>query len=64
MAQTTGTQRSSEQAGAQFNTDRTHPGWWTITFSNPPIESVRFKVFEMKGTNGLLGSGHSTNLRP
>ena len=21
----------------QFNTDRTHPGQWTITFSNPPI---------------------------
>jgi enoyl-CoA hydratase/carnithine racemase len=21
----------------QFNTDRTHPGRWTITFSNPPI---------------------------
>jgi enoyl-CoA hydratase/carnithine racemase len=22
---------------SQFNTDRTHPGRWTITFSNPPI---------------------------
>jgi enoyl-CoA hydratase/carnithine racemase len=22
---------------SQFNTDRTHPGQWTITFSNPPI---------------------------
>src|SRR3974377_2074691 len=22
---------------SQFNTDRTHPGLWTITFSNPPI---------------------------
>ena len=22
---------------SQFNIDRTHPGWWTITFSNPPI---------------------------
>src|SRR5215472_4550036 len=21
----------------QFNIDRTHPGLWTITFSNPPI---------------------------
>jgi enoyl-CoA hydratase/carnithine racemase len=21
----------------QFNTDRTYPGHWTITFSNPPI---------------------------
>ena len=24
-------------AAAQFNTDRTYPGRWTITFSNPPI---------------------------
>ena len=22
---------------SQFNTDRTRPGQWTITFSNPPI---------------------------
>ena len=22
---------------SQFNIDRTHPGRWTITFSNPPI---------------------------
>jgi enoyl-CoA hydratase/carnithine racemase len=22
---------------SQFNTDRTRPGRWTITFSNPPI---------------------------
>ena len=22
---------------SQFDTDRTHPGWWTITLSNPPI---------------------------
>ena len=22
---------------SQFNTDRTYPGGWTITFSNPPI---------------------------
>ncbi len=22
---------------SQFNVDRTYPGWWTITFSNPPI---------------------------
>jgi hypothetical protein len=22
---------------SQFDTDRTHPGRWTITFSNPPI---------------------------
>jgi enoyl-CoA hydratase/carnithine racemase len=37
MTQSSATQRSSEQADAQFNTDRTHPGRWTITFSNPPI---------------------------
>jgi enoyl-CoA hydratase/carnithine racemase len=29
------TQQSSDPS--QFNTDRTHPGRWTITFSNPPI---------------------------
>jgi enoyl-CoA hydratase/carnithine racemase len=22
---------------SQFNVDRTSPGWWTVTFSNPPI---------------------------
>jgi len=37
MTQSNATQRGSEQAAAQFNTDRTHPGRWTITFSNPPI---------------------------
>jgi enoyl-CoA hydratase/carnithine racemase len=31
------TQRGSELPTAQFNIDRTHPGRWTITFSNPPI---------------------------
>ena len=24
-------------SSTQFNTDRTHPGRWTITFNNPPI---------------------------
>ena len=24
---------------SQFNTDRTHPGRWTVTFSNPPINT-------------------------
>jgi enoyl-CoA hydratase/carnithine racemase len=28
---------ASEANVAQFNIDRTHPGRWTITFSNPPI---------------------------
>ena len=37
MAQSSATQRGSEPADAQFSTDRTHPGRWTITFSNPPI---------------------------
>ncbi|HWO31145.1 MAG TPA: hypothetical protein VNO32_20310 [Candidatus Acidoferrum sp.] len=37
MTQSSATQRGSEQANPQFNTDRTHPGRWTITFSNPPI---------------------------
>jgi hypothetical protein len=26
-----------EVQASQFNIDRTHPGRWTITFSNPPI---------------------------
>ena len=25
---------------SQFNIDRTHPRWWTITFSNPPINML------------------------
>jgi hypothetical protein len=31
MSQTGGTQRGVEQAAAQFNTDRTYPGRWTVT---------------------------------
>ena len=27
----------NEPSVAQFNIDRTHPGQWTITFNNPPI---------------------------
>ena len=26
-----------EAQASQFNTDRAHPGLWTITFNNPPI---------------------------
>ena len=37
MTQSSATQRGSESADVQFSTDRTHPGRWTITFSNPPI---------------------------
>jgi enoyl-CoA hydratase/carnithine racemase len=33
---------------SQFNTDRTHPGQWTITFSNPPINMfVPTTIFEL-----------------
>jgi enoyl-CoA hydratase/carnithine racemase len=28
---------NAHQIASQFNTDRTHPGRWTINFSNPPI---------------------------
>jgi len=37
MTESSAAQRSSKQADPQFNTDRTNPGRWTITFSNPPI---------------------------
>ena len=37
MTESSATQRGSEPADVQFKTDRTHPGRWTITFSNPPI---------------------------
>ena len=37
MTESSATQRGSEPTDVQFNTDRTHPGRWTITFSNPPI---------------------------
>ena len=37
MSQSSATQRGSQQPNAQFNTDRTHPGRWTVIFSNPPI---------------------------
>jgi enoyl-CoA hydratase/carnithine racemase len=37
MSQSSATQRGIEQADSQFKIDRSHPGRWTITFSNPPI---------------------------
>jgi len=37
MTQTTATQRGAMPEPSQFNIDRTHPGRWTITFNNPPI---------------------------
>jgi enoyl-CoA hydratase/carnithine racemase len=36
MADTAATQRATPD-DSQFSTDRTHPGRWTITFNNPPI---------------------------
>jgi len=50
MSQSSATQRGSEQAGAQFNTDRTCPGRWTITFSNPGESQKRSEV---KGSDKL-----------
>ena len=39
MTQTSATQQGSKHVPdhSQFNTDRSHPGRWTITFNNPPI---------------------------
>ena len=37
MTQFTATQKGSERADSQFIVDRVHPGRWTITFKNPPI---------------------------
>jgi cytochrome P450/enoyl-CoA hydratase/carnithine racemase len=37
MTQSSATQRSSEQADAQFAIDRSNPRRWTIKFNNPPI---------------------------
>ncbi|MGB7730500.1 MAG: enoyl-CoA hydratase/isomerase family protein [Candidatus Acidiferrum sp.] len=37
MTQTTATQLGAVPEPSQFNIDRTHPGRWTITFNNPPI---------------------------
>ena len=37
-----------EAKASQFNIDRTYPGRWTITFSNPPINMfVPTTVFEL-----------------
>jgi hypothetical protein len=40
---------------SQFNTDRTYPGRWTITFSNPPINM--FVPTTIRGP-GNAGSPH------
>ena len=38
VAQQTASNKSAVRPGpSQFNTDRSYPGRWTITFSNPPI---------------------------
>ena len=52
MTQSSATQRGSEQPDSQFNTDRTHPGRWTITFSNPPINMfVPTTIVELGATD-------------
>jgi hypothetical protein len=56
MTQSSATQRSSEQAGAQFDTDRTYPGRWTITFSNPPINMfLPTTIVELGALTLLMG---------
>ena len=35
---------------SQFNTDRTHPGRWTVTFSNPPINMFLPTTIDELGT--------------
>jgi hypothetical protein len=45
---------------SQFNIDRTHPGRWTITFSNPPINMflpTRFGLptaAELQSSNDMI----------
>ena len=52
------TQRGSEQAPAQFNTDRTHPGRGTIPISTPPINMfVPTPIVENWGGANDLTSG-------
>jgi len=50
MTQTTATQRGAMLEPSQFNIDRTHPGRWTITFNNPPINII------VPSTTGELGT--------
>jgi hypothetical protein len=39
---------------SQFNTDRTYPGRWTITFSNPPIK--------LRSGGRTMKNGHAARL--
>ena len=39
---------------SQFNTDRTDPGRWTVTFSNPPI-NMFLPTTIVVGINMLIG---------
>ena len=55
MAESTVTQRGNEQADAQFNTDRTYPDRWTITFSNPPINMFVPSTIVELATHGPIG---------
>jgi enoyl-CoA hydratase/carnithine racemase len=46
MAESSAAQAAS--GPSQFSVDRTHQGWWTVTFSNPPINMfVPSTIFEL-----------------
>jgi len=48
---------------SQFSTDRTHPGRWTITFSNPPINMfVPTTIVELGGLLTELEADPSVNV--
>jgi hypothetical protein len=45
---------------SQFNTDRTCPGWWTVTFNNPPINMfVPSTIAELGALMADLGADPS-----
>jgi len=49
---------------SQFNTDRTYPGRWTITFSNPPINLfVPTTICSSLPWPGPVSAGISQNRR-
>jgi enoyl-CoA hydratase/carnithine racemase len=61
MSQAGTTQQRSEPS--QFNIDRTHPGRWTITFSNPPINMfLPTTIFELGALMTDLEEGPSVKV--
>jgi hypothetical protein len=48
---------------AQFNTDRTYPGRWTLTFSNPPINMFVPANDRRIGSANLRSGGRTTMTR-